>query len=240
MRQQGVLLSLLVCIYGLANLNANSAVPITQTAQIKTVIERAALGDPLSWSSGAADVLFVGSPGVPAHMQTVAVRNVYYRSPAVGIALTLLSDAATHTAYVIPGGQSFYVLRPSGVVSCLVGGGSVMVKESLFKMATATPDGVDILGRFVATVSDEQMLRTSRQPVRIDITPGVPNSFWTAHGGLDQQPGLPRFETIELVDDVLRLVLVGGGEQKATFWIDMAAKRLTRALVGEKEVFLLK
>jgi hypothetical protein len=164
-------------------------------------------------------------------MQAVDVRTAYYSTRVLGIGLALLTEPATKVAYVVLREQSFYVVRPQGLVSCLVDAGVVTVRDSLFKSATPNSGDEEVLARFLATVSDDGMAAFVRQAVHINIKNGIPSSFWTKRGGDDSQVGLPQIAGVDLSGDVLRLDLVGGGGQNGTFWIDMAALKLTKSLL---------
>jgi len=225
---------------GLASLSMNGATPMRQAAQIKTVVDRGALADPRSWTDGVVKLLIPGTASTLARVQTVKVRNVNFSSRTVGLGLALLVEPTTKVAYVIRSEQSFYVSRPLGVVSCIVAGGSVSVRDSVFRMSTTSRGEAEVLASFVASTTDEQLLTFFSQSADIDIRPGIPNAFWTVHGGLDSQPGLPRIDAMGLNGDVLRLDLVGGGKQKVTVWVDLAAKRATRTLLNGKEVFAVR
>jgi hypothetical protein len=240
MRRRCRIVILAAALCGLASLNMKGAAPMRQTAQIKTVKDRVALADPRSWTEGVVKLLIPGTATTAAREQTVSVRNVNYSSRTVGLGLALLVEPTTKVAYVVHSEQSFYVSRPQGVVSCIVAGGSVNVRDSVFRMPPTSRGETEVLASFVAATSDDQLLTFFRQSGHIDIRPGIPHSFWTARGGLDSQPALPRIEAIDLRGDVLRLDLAGGGKQKGTFWVDMAVKRVTRTLLDGREVFAVK
>jgi hypothetical protein len=142
-------------------------------------------------------------------------------------------------SYVLAGGQSFYIRGESDVQSALVSSGGFYLGNSLFRRPPQTGGDTATLTSFVANVDDVQLRSWSRQQrTRINLRPGVPNSFWTAHGGFDSQAGQPEIIEMDLTNDNLRLLLAGaGGKLRATFWIDIARKVLTRTEMDGKVVF---
>lgn len=206
----------------------------------KTIVDRLNLASPQSWTDGKTTIVVPGSETAPAKIESVDVKTVYYKSQALGITLALLSNPATGWTYVVQGDQSFYVVRSRDLISCLVGIGDLIVRDSIFKVETPPQGDRDVLARFVAEVDDMKMLALSRQSVRIDMAAGVPTPFWTARGGLDQQPAQPTLKGVDLRGDMLHLDLVGGGHYTGAFWVDIRRNRLARTEIDGKEVFVEK
>jgi hypothetical protein len=230
-RRHPLLVSLAIAWFGLGSLVKEGVASMTQTTATKSVLDRGSLASLRSWTHGSASVLLPGSATQPAKMQSVDVRTAYYSTKVLGIGLALLTEPTTKVTYVVLSEQSFYVNRPQGLVSCLVDAGIVTVRDSLFKSAAPNSGDDEVLARFLAAVSDDGMAAFTRQAVHINIKSGIPGPFWSKRGGDDSQVGLPQIAGVDLSGDILRLDLVGGGGQKGTFWIDMAALKLTKSLL---------
>jgi hypothetical protein len=165
---------------------------------------------------------------------------VYYSSDAVGVDLTVVSDPQTSNAYVVHGGQSFYIAEASDMWSCLMSR-SLAVRGSIVKTARGSGGEAELVARLSGDITDSQLLDWSRNPPRVDLSPGVPDSFWTARGGLDSQLGLPNILAIDLAGTTLRLDVTGGGSRySGIFWIDFNARQLLRIMIDGEEVFVAK
>ena len=144
---------------------------MTQTTPIKTAVDRGSLASSRTWTPGIATVLLPGSATQPAKMQSVDVKSVNYRTKVFAVGLSLLSEPTTKVTYVVHSEQSFYVSRPQGLVSCMVGAGIVTVRDSLFKSASPGSGDDEVLARFLAAVSDDRMLAWRRRVLNMPAKP---------------------------------------------------------------------
>jgi hypothetical protein len=218
------------------DLNAQGVVKTAPQQQPKIPKERAFFASLEPWADVQVTVLVPASAGSPSRRVLTDAKTLYYSSPNVGIPLALISDR--NTSYVVCGSQSFFVFRDGDVLGALVEPAGLTVRNSCYRLPRQTGNDGAVIASFMATFDDAQMLALYRKSTRIDLTPGIPIPFWTAHGGLDSQPGQPEIVEMDLMGNNLRLLLAGaGGKLRATFWIDIARRVLTRTEMDGKIVF---
>ena len=166
--------------------------------------------------------------------------SVELPDPSLGRAnVAVLRDPSNEMAVATRGGQEFYVWDGGELLGCAIIGGLFSWSKSYVAVRAPGADATQLITMFLSRVDDAMLRRGDQGVSRIDLRHAAPLGFFTADSAGSSQLGTPSIVDLELTNGTLRLDLSSpGGRFAASFWIDLAAKRLLRSVVDGKETNL--
>jgi hypothetical protein len=187
-------------------------------------------------------VIAPGSSGPPASRSIIEnISATPFRvklSNGVEYAFAVIHDPLTKSNYVVSQQNDFLISTGSGIIACRQAFGTFMYCKSFFGLPESAGANT-IIDQFTPTFPFDDINKTLEfeKTVRRDrLEDAAPFGFFNAHSGDGSQPGQPTIRDFDVVDDIVKLDLLSEeGKFSGTFWIDLKARKVVKAIVdGEK------
>jgi hypothetical protein len=164
-----------------------------------------------------------------------------YIMPSFGNYWVAVHDPATKVNQIVSE-AAFYVSRDSGIIAfILTPGGGLEWRGSYYEMSESAGNLDAAIAQFRNEKFDEVMSKElQKKSSAVFLRDAAPLYFFEATPG-SSQPGDATISAIDVTDGILRLDLLSpGGEFKGSFWVDLSARKLVRAIVDGQEMDLSK
>jgi hypothetical protein len=235
--------SLLTLLMPLIALSAISQSELsTRSNNIPKAVEFTAIKSP---TNIYVKVIAPGSSGPPAKKSIIEnISAIPFRvrtSNGVEYAFAVIHDPLAKSNHVISQQNDFLISTSSGIVACHQAFENFMFSKSFFSLPESAGANTTI-DQFTSTFPFDDVLKLTlkfeKSTQRVMLRGAAPPGFFAAHSEKDNsQPGQPTIKNFDVVDDIVKLDLLSEeGKFSGTFWIDLKAGKVLKAIVDGKKM----